>query len=70
MIDISLGDGWQLYSITIPRGSRALGTVTRETGQTGVLILTSIGIYAQLNAGVVRSLPQSAVRSALSAEKR
>lgn len=64
-LSVSLGEGWRLYSNTIPAGSRALGTVTRETGETGVLIVTGIGIYAQLNDGVLRSLPQGKVVAAI-----
>ena len=67
-LSVTLGDGWRLYSNTIPPGSRALGVIARDGDQSdvGVLILTGAGIYAQCNAGELRSLPQSKVAAALS----
>lgn len=59
---------WRLYSNTIPAGAEALGTVTRGTGETGALIrYASSGLYAQLNAGAIRTLDQRKVRAALEA---
>lgn len=68
---VTLGDGWRLYSNTIPAGSRALGTVSRDGTQseTGALIVTAAGIYSQCNAGTLRSLPQSKVVAALAAAR-
>lgn len=66
-LTVTLGDGWRLYSNTIPAGSRALGIVKREGDHSdvGVLVITGAGIYAQCNAGVLRALPQSKVTAAL-----
>lgn len=56
---------WRLYTNTLPTGAHALGTVARGIGDTGALVLTHAGIYAQCNAGALRSLDQPAVRAAL-----
>lgn len=58
---------WRIYTATTPAGSRALGTVSRDGSfsQAGALVITAAGIYAQINAGVLRSLPQKQVASAL-----
>ena len=67
-LTVTLGDVWRRYSNTIPTGSRALGVVARNGDQSdvGVLILTGAGIYAQCNAGSLRSLHQSKVIAAIS----
>ena len=58
---------WRLYTNTIPANSRAIGTVTSDTGGTGALVLLgATGLYAQVNAGCLRSLPQSKILAALS----
>lgn len=44
-------------AMTLPQGSELIGTVTRETGETGALIKLPTGIYVQGNAGALRSLP-------------
>lgn len=65
-LTVALGGAWRLYSNIIPAGSRALGTITRKTGDTGALVqIEANGIYIQVNAGVVRTLPQSKVAAAL-----
>ena len=64
-LSIALGDGWRMYANTIPNGSKALGTVTRDGFDTGALIVTPAGIYCQFNAGASKSLPQSKVIAAL-----
>ena len=57
---------WQLYTNTIPEGATPLGTVTRETGETGALVrIERTGIYLQVNAGVTRSLDGRKVAAAL-----
>ncbi len=66
-LTVALGDGWQFYSPVIPAGSRALGIVSRGVGDTGALIVTPAGLYAQANAGALRNLPQAAVVRALAA---
>lgn len=64
-IAIDLSGAWRLYAHILPAGSRALGTVTRDIGDTGALILTPAGRYVQCNAGVLRNLPQAKVAAAL-----
>lgn len=65
-LTVALGGAWRLYSNTIPAGSRALGTITRDIGDTGALVqIESTGLYVQVNAGSVRTLPQSKVAAAL-----
>lgn len=68
---VALGDGWRLYSNTVPAGSRALGVVSRDGthADTGALIITGAGVYAQANAGALRSLPQAKVEAALAAAR-
>ena len=44
-------------NMPLPQGAEILGTVTRETGETGALIKLPTGIYVQGNAGALRSLP-------------
>ena len=46
-----------------------LGTVTRDGYDTGALVQTTAGIYAQVNAGAIRSLPQEEVAAAVAAAR-
>lgn len=63
---VDLGGKWRLYTNTLPAHSRALGTVTRDGCDTGALVLIdATGLYVQVNAGAVRSLPQIKVLGAL-----
>ncbi len=65
---VDLDGKWRLYSPSIPVGGVAIGTVTRGIGDTGALVyVPATGIYVQINAGVVRTLPQHKVLAALSA---
>ncbi len=65
-LTVALGGAWRLYSNTIPAGSRALGTITRDIGDTGALVqIEATGIYVQVNAGVVRTLPQAKIAAAV-----
>ena len=65
-LTVALGGAWRLYSNTIPAGSRALGTITRDIGDTGVLVqIEATGLYAQVNAGAPRTLPQAKVAAAI-----
>lgn len=65
-LTVALGGAWRLYSNTIPAGSRALGTITRDIGDTGALVqIEATGLYVQVNAGAVRALPQPKVSAAL-----
>lgn len=67
---VALGGAWRLYSNTIPAGSRALGTISRDIGDTGALVqIESSGLYVQVNAGAVRNLPQSKVSAAVEAAR-
>jgi len=56
---------WRLYTNSIPAGCTVLGTVTRDVGETGALVLTNAGIYSMLNERVYRGLDQRKVRAAL-----
>lgn len=57
---------WRLYTETLPAGAEALGTVTREDGDAGALVrFGATGVYAQVNAGVTRSLDGRKVAAAL-----
>lgn len=70
MITIDISGNWRLYTNTIPAGSRALGTVTRDGSDTGALVLIErTGIYVQCNAGAIRALDQRNVSEALSTER-
>ena len=63
---VDLGGKWRLYTNTLPANSRALGTVTSEGYDTGALVLIeATGLYVQVNAGSIRSLPKSKVAAAL-----
>ena len=65
-LTVALGGAWRLYSNTIPAGSRALGTITRDIGDTGALVqIEATGLYVQVNAESVRTLPQSKVAAVL-----
>ena len=65
-LTVNLSGKWRLYTNTIPANSRALGTITRDIGDTGALVLIEpTGIYVQINAGVVRALPQTKVAAVL-----
>lgn len=69
-LTVALGGVWRLYSNTIPAGSRALGTITRDIGDTGALVqIEATGLYVQVNAGAVRTLPQSKVAAAVEAAR-
>lgn len=61
---------WRLYASIFPKGSTVLGTVCRGAGDTGVLVRFQSGIYAQVNAGVIRTLDQRGVREALGAHEQ
>ena len=54
--DIKTG---KLYwgAMPLPQGAELVGTVTRETGETGALIKMARGNMVQGNAGAIRSLP-------------
>lgn len=65
-LTVDLGGKWRLYTNTIPANSRAIGTITRDIGDTGALVLIeATDLYVQVNAGCLRTLPQSKVVAAL-----
>lgn len=63
-VQVDLGGNWRLYANTLPANAEALGVVSVGVMR-GALIRTSAGIYAQWNAGELRTLDQAAVRAAL-----
>lgn len=65
MYSIDPNGPWKLYTTHLPAGSTAHGTITRAEGDTGALVQCRTGIYAQVNAGVIRTLNQRAVYKAL-----
>lgn len=63
---VDLGGKWRHYTNTLPAGSRAIGTVTRDGYDTGALVrIKATGIYVQCNAGAIRSLDQRKVVGAI-----
>lgn len=65
-MQINKDGNWRLYTNTIPAGSEALGTVTRDEIDTGALVrIKATGAYVQVNAGVIRSLDGRKVAAAL-----
>lgn len=65
-LTVDLGGKWRIYTNTLPAGSRALGTVTRDGYDTGALVLIeATGLYVQANADAIRSLPQAKISAAL-----
>lgn len=49
----------------LPYKSKIIGTVTRNTGEQGTLLLLNSGIYVQYNAGTIRTLDQRKVKTLL-----
>ena len=67
-IEVKTKAPWALYwPGPIPVGATAHGTVTRNDGATGALLMMPTGLYVQGNAGVLRSLPQREVEASLAA---
>ena len=67
-LTVQIDGSWRLYTTTIPKGGRALGTVTRDGLDTGALVqIEATGIYVQVNVGAIRSLDQRKVSAALAA---
>lgn len=66
--EINQAGPWRLYSPVLPATCKPLGTIRRCLGDTGVLVQFKVtGLYAQVNAGVIRTLDQGAVTRALGA---
>lgn len=64
-LTVLLGGPWRLYSHPLA-GWEMLGTVQRGM-EIGALARSSAGIYAQINAGAVRSIDQRKVVAAIEA---
>lgn len=65
-LTIDSAGNWRLYANKIPAGAVPLGTVTRDGADTGALVrYEATGLYAQINAGAVRSLDGRKVAAAL-----
>lgn len=60
-LTINRAGPWRLYSPTLPAGTEPLGTVTRGHDTGALVRFVATGIYAQVNAGVVRTLDQRQV---------
>lgn len=67
-ITVILGNAWAVYTHPLP-GWLMLGTVDRG-GDIGALARSRIGVYAQVNAGVVCSLDQLKVQAAIDAAEQ
>lgn len=67
IVTVNRGGNWRLYATMIPATMTVLGTVTRGRLDSGALCrVRATGLYVQLTAGAIRTLPQRAVREALS----
>lgn len=71
MITVQLGAPWRHFSNVAPAYAAVLGTVTRDGIDSGALVrIEATGIYCQLNAGALRSLPQREVVAAIAAARQ
>lgn len=71
MITVQLGAPWRHFSNVAPAYAAVLGTVTRDGIDSGALVrIEETGIYCQLNAGSLRSLPQREVAAAIAAARQ
>ena len=72
MITVILGGSqWRRFTNVAPAYGSVLGTVTRDGFDTGALVLVDqSGLYCQLNAGALRSLPQREVIAAIEEAQR
>lgn len=65
-ITVEMSENPKMYTRTIPAGSTILGVVQRADGSRGALVrIERTGLLAQVNDGVLRSLPQNATKAAL-----
>lgn len=55
---------WRLYTRICPSGWKMIGTIQRGV-YIGALAISPEGIYAQINAGVVRALDQRKIVAAV-----
>ena len=64
--EINLSGPWRLYSHVLPATCKPMGTIRSGPCDTGALVrLDDTGLFAQVNAGVIRPLDQNAVQHAL-----
>ena len=68
-ITVDLGGNWRIYTNTIPAGSKAIGVVDRGHDKGALVHIEKTGLYVQVNAGSVRSLPQSKIAAAVDAAR-
>lgn len=61
---VEINGPWRLYTNICPNGWTMLGTVQRGV-EIGALGISAAGIYAQINAGAVRSLDQRKLLAAM-----
>ena len=61
---VQIDGPWRLYTRICPAGWQMVGTIQRGS-EIGALAISPAGIYAQLNAGVVRTLEQNKIIAAL-----
>ena len=64
-ITIDLAGAWRLYATGVPAGAEVLGTIAQGPEVGALIRYRGTGLYAQLNAGAVRSLDQRKVHAAL-----
>jgi hypothetical protein len=70
-LSVDLDGKWRLYTETVPPGATPLGTITRSGYDTGALVqFERTGLYAQVNAGAIRSLDGRKISAALDAAHR
>lgn len=67
MLTVKRNQQWKLYwgSAPLPAGAEAIGTVARDTGETGALIRLASGTFVQGNAGALRALNDREVQKAI-----
>lgn len=61
---VTLDGPWRLYTNIQPKGWTMIGTIQRDL-EIGALGLSPAGIYAQINAGCVKTLDQRKVLASL-----
>lgn len=61
---VLMGGPWRLYTHPLP-GWQMIGTVQRGF-EIGALAKSNTGLYAQINAGAVRTLDQRKVKATIS----
>jgi len=66
-VSINTAGNWRIWwgPSPLPHGAEARGTVRRDAGDEGALLEMATDIFAQGNAGVLRSLPQREIHERL-----